>query len=80
MFKVLKRVSTDKYLISVRHKIDIDKGLEILMPGLNRPKIDPGTYLFEDERGNAITEVNSGINCYFRYNTEDLKENFFGQG
>ena len=80
MFKVIEKISSDKYLISVRHKIDISKPLEIIIPGLIRPKIEPNTYAFEDKDGNLITEVNSGITCYFRYDNEYLKENFLVRG
>ena len=80
VFKVIEKISSDKYLISVRHKIDISKPLEIIIPGLIRPKIEPNTYAFEDDDGNLITEVNSGISCYFRYDNEYLKENFLVRG
>jgi putative protease len=80
VFKVLNQLSQNKYLVSIRHKIDLSKELEILVPGLKRPKIAPFEYCFEDETGTILKEVNSGITCYFRYETNKLKENYLVRG
>ncbi len=76
VFKVIEVLSKDKYLVSIRHKIDLSKDLEILVPGLKRPKIPSNKYAFEDKSGKKLREVNSGIHCFFRFATYDLKENY----
>jgi len=80
VFKVIKKISSNKYMISVRHKVDCSADLEILVPGLVRVKISANTYSFEDMEGNILKEVNSGIECYFRYDTDMLKENYLVRG
>lgn len=80
VFKVIKKLSSDRYIISVRHKIDCSNDLEILVPGLVRILVPANKYFFEDMDGNILKEVNSGIECYFRYDTDKLRENFLVRG
>lgn len=52
--------------IAVKHRFQDDVSLEILVPGLSRPRLNPSDYGLENQAGARLHEVHSGVDLVLR--------------
>jgi len=60
--RVEDQLSEESWIISVRNRWNSANDVEILMPGLNRPRMIANTYAFEKMNNQKTSEVHSGTN------------------
>jgi putative protease len=53
----------DAWRISVRGRWNSALPVVALLPGLERPELKPGSYIFENQRGERCTEVHPGVSA-----------------
>ena len=53
----------DAWRVSVRGRWNSAQSVVALLPGLERPELKPGSYSFENHRGESCTEVHSGVSA-----------------
>lgn len=70
--RVEEQLSPESWIISVRHRWNSNNDVEILMPGLNRPRMAVNTYAFEKMNKQKVSEVHSGTNVILHCNGHKL--------
>ena len=64
--QILARVEQregDAWRVSVRGRWHSARPAVALLPGLERPELKPGSYIFENQRGERCVEVHPGVNA-----------------
>ncbi len=70
--KLLYQESEDTWLISVRHRFEQESGFRILVPGLQRPLVNPADYALENLEGERVSTLHSGIQGKLRSQRPEL--------
>ncbi len=72
--KILSRKGEADWLLSVRHRWNPRDRVEILVPGLYRPLLQPGEYRLEAPEGQALDTVHSGMQARLRAEHPHLRQ------
>ncbi|GFM36786.1 peptidase U32 family protein [Desulfovibrio psychrotolerans] len=72
--QVRERLADDAWRIAVRSPWDDDRPVQLMLPGLRRPEISPGTYAFENHRGEACHRLNPGTEALLRCTDPAMSE------
>lgn len=68
------------WLVEVRGKWRAGQPVELMLPGMQRPVLAPGSYALENHRGERADEVNSGTRAVLYADTADLRPGIFIRG
>lgn len=65
--------SGDRWPVQIKAKWEKGMQAELLLPGLERPRLKAGEYGLEDETGQEVKTAHPGTNLFFRCEHPDLK-------
>lgn len=75
--RILKDLGNGRWSIEVKARWATDKDVEILAPGLSRPRLSPEDYGLENSLGQGLDVAHPGMKCTLYCEHGDLAENVF---
>jgi putative protease len=75
--RVLERLGEDAWLVQAKARWDALEGVDILVPGLARPRLECGTYGLEGEDGHGLTLAHPGGRAVLRGDFPELAPGLF---
>ena len=75
--RVLERLGEDAWLVQAKARWDAREALDLLVPGLKRPRLDGGSYGLEGEDGHGLTLAHPGTRAILRGDFPELAPGLF---
>lgn len=75
--RVVRRAGEDAWELAVRHRFDAALPFRVMRPGLARPLVAAGDYALENERGERLDTVHSGVTAILRTASEAVGEHLY---
>ncbi|WP_244963558.1 peptidase U32 family protein [Oceanidesulfovibrio marinus] len=75
--KIIAPAGDHRWSVAVKGRWDTAAAIDILVPGLQRPRLAPGDYALENAAGERITLAHSGMDAVLVCDHPDLSAGFF---
>lgn len=75
--RLIEPVGPDTWVMDVKHRFEADAPLEILLPGLRRPVLEPGEYAVENSEGERLRTAHGGMRVMLRREHPDFVPGLF---
>lgn len=75
--KVLEPLGPGRWRIQAKGRFQATDSLELMLPGLRRPALPPGSYALEDESGARLDVLHPGCHAVLRADEDQLRSGIF---
>ena len=75
--RVLEALGPEAWLVQVKARWQALDPVDVLVPGLVRPRLSPGTYALEGEDGHGLTVAHPGARVVLRGSWPQIRPGFF---